>query len=69
MIMSASGIFRRSGTSKAPMQLPENARYELSGGTANERSDLVPGGSASAETAPSLQRKAACRSENLHAAF
>ena len=51
------------------MQLPENARYELSGGAANERSDLIPGGSASAETALSLQRKAACRSKNLQAAF
>ena len=49
--------------------VPENARQKLSGGAANEWSDLVPGGSASAESALRLQQKAACRSKNLQAAF
>ena len=49
--------------------VPENARQKLSGGAANERSDLVPGGSASAESALRLQQKAACKPKYLQAAF
>ena len=49
--------------------VPENARYELSGGVADKRSDLVSRGSAAAKSVLSLQRKAACRAETLQAAF
>ena len=49
--------------------VPENARNELLIGAANNRSNFVPRGFAAAKSALSLQRKAACKPENLHAAF
>lgn len=49
--------------------VPENARNELLIGAANNRSNFVPRGFAAAKSSLSLQRKAACKPENLQAAF
>lgn len=43
--------------------------HELSESAANKQTNLVFRGSASAKSALSLRRKAACRSKNLQAAF
>ena len=64
-----AGIFDCPCEVKCTDKLPENAQNELLRGAANNRSNFVPRGFAAAKSALSLQRKAACRSRNLQAAF